>query len=92
MEIELTQFAGVLAVPFIIGLVEAAKRLGMSDLWATPLAVGLTVTPVSESRIEGLATTTFPYRDFGLAIPDAPSVDTVADDVTLELEFVAAAP
>ncbi|HSN73971.1 MAG TPA: YceI family protein [Anaerolineae bacterium] len=51
----------------------------------------VTVTPVSGSRIEGLATTTFPYRDFGLAIPDAPSVDTVADDVTLELEFVAVA-
>ena len=41
MDIELTQFAGVLAVPFIIGLVEAAKRLGMGDLFATPLAVGL---------------------------------------------------
>lgn len=52
----------------------------------------VTLTPVSETRIEGLATTTFPYRDFGLAIPDAPSVDTVADDVTLELEFVAVAP
>jgi polyisoprenoid-binding protein YceI len=52
----------------------------------------VTVTPVSESRIEGLATTTFPYRDFGLAIPDVPSVDTVADDVTLELAFVAVAP
>ena len=52
----------------------------------------VTVTPVSESRIEGVATTTFPYRDFGLRIPDAPSVDTVADDVTLELAFVAVAP
>lgn len=50
-----------------------------------------TVTPASETRIEGLATTTFPYRDFGLSIPDSPSVDTVADDVTLELEFVAVA-
>ncbi len=51
----------------------------------------VTVTPVSETRIEGLATTSFPYRDFGLRIPDSPSVDTVADDVTLELEFVAVA-
>jgi hypothetical protein len=38
------EFAGVLAVPFIIGLVEAAKRLGMDAVWATPLAVGLGVT------------------------------------------------
>jgi len=56
-----------------------------------PVTFDVTVTPVSETRIEGLATTTFPYRDFGLSIPDSPSVDTVADDVTLELEFVAEA-
>lgn len=57
-----------------------------------PVTFDVTVTPVSETRIEGLASTTFPYRDFELRIPDAPSVDTVADDVTLELEFVAVAP
>lgn len=47
------------------------------------------VTPVSPERIEGLARTTILWRDFGLFIPDSPSVDTVADEVTLELEFVA---
>lgn len=51
----------------------------------------VTVTPVSASEIKGLATITFPYRDFKLSIPDAPSVDTVDDNVTLELEFVALA-
>ena len=51
----------------------------------------VTLTPVDETRLEGLATLTIPYRDFGLAIPDSPSVDTVADDVRLELEFVAVA-
>ena len=51
----------------------------------------VTLTPVDETRLEGLATLTIPYRDFGLAIPDSPSVDTVADNVTLELEFVAVA-
>ncbi|HEX2923157.1 MAG TPA: hypothetical protein VHS28_03915 [Chloroflexota bacterium] len=35
-----TEYAGVLAIPLIIGLVEAAKRLGMDVLWATPMAVG----------------------------------------------------
>ncbi len=49
----------------------------------------VTVTPVSTERIEGLARTTVLWRDFGLFIPDSPSVDTVADEVTLELEFVA---
>ena len=57
-----------------------------------PTTFDVTVTPVSETRIEGLASVTFPYRDFGLNIPDAPSVDTVADDVTLELAFVAVTP
>ena len=51
----------------------------------------VTVTPVSETRIEGLATTAFPYRDFELSIPDAQAVDTVEDEVRLEFEFVAEA-
>lgn len=56
-----------------------------------PATFDVTVTPVSETQLEGLATVTIPYRDFGLAIPDSPSVDTVADNVTLELAFVAVA-
>lgn len=47
------------------------------------------VTPVSEARIEGLATTAFLYTDFELLIPDAPAVDTVEDEVRLEFAFVA---
>ncbi len=35
-----TEYAGVLAIPLIIGLVEAAKRLGMDTVWATPMAIG----------------------------------------------------
>jgi len=57
-----------------------------------PVTFDVTVTPVSETRIEGVATTTFPYRDFGVRIPEVPSVDLVADEVTLELAFVAVAP
>lgn len=48
-------------------------------------------TATSETRIEGTATTAFPYTDFELFIPDAPAVDTVDDEVRLELEFVAEA-
>ena len=47
------------------------------------------VTPVSETRLEGLATTLFLYTDFELAIPDAPAVGTVEDEVRLEFEFSA---
>ncbi len=54
-----------------------------------PVTFDVTVTPVSESELEGLASTTILYRDFGLTIPDSPAVDTVADEVRLELAFVA---
>lgn len=55
-----------------------------------PVTFDVTVTPVSEERLEGLATLTLPYRDLNVTIPDSPSVDTVDDALTLELEFVAA--
>ena len=51
----------------------------------------VTVTPISETRLEGSATTTILYADFDLFIPDSPSVDTVEDEVALELDFVAVA-
>lgn len=51
----------------------------------------VTATPTSKTEISGLASLTIPYRDLGLSIPDAPSVDTVEDTVLLELEFVAVA-
>ncbi|MCP4166066.1 MAG: YceI family protein [Chloroflexi bacterium] len=54
-----------------------------------PVVFDVIVTPVSSDRIEGLATVTILYKDFGLFIPDAEAVDTVEDEVTLQLEFVA---
>jgi polyisoprenoid-binding protein YceI len=56
-----------------------------------PVTFDVVVTATSDTRIEGAATTAFPYTDFELFIPDAPSVDTVDDEVRLELEFVAEA-
>lgn len=56
-----------------------------------PIAFDVTITPVSAERIEGLATTTLAYADYGLSIPDVPAVDLVADELILELEFVAEA-
>ena len=49
----------------------------------------VTVNPVATDRIEGEATTTVRWQDFGLAIPKVQSVDSVADDVKLQLQFVA---
>lgn len=50
----------------------------------------VTVTPVSATRLEGSAATTIRYADFGLAIPRVPQVASVADEVRLEIDFVAA--
>ena len=49
------------------------------------------VTPISETELEGTATTIILYADFGLSIPEAPAVASVDDEVRLEIDFVAAA-
>ncbi|MEZ4770071.1 MAG: YceI family protein [Caldilineales bacterium] len=67
---------------------QIAGNLTVKDL-TVPVTFDVTVTPASETRLEGLATLTVPWRDLNLSIPDSPSVDTVEDTVTLELEFVA---
>ena len=51
----------------------------------------ITVTPTSESELTGLAVTTVMYPDYGLAIPEVPSVTGVEDEVRLEFEFTAVA-
>jgi polyisoprenoid-binding protein YceI len=48
-----------------------------------------TVTPLSETELSGTASTRVLHRDFGLTIPDSPMVDTVADEVRIEIDFVA---
>lgn len=47
------------------------------------------VTLAADDRLEGLASTTVLYRDFNLTIPNVPSVTDIADEVILEIEFVA---
>jgi polyisoprenoid-binding protein YceI len=49
----------------------------------------VSVTPVSETELTGLAVTTVLYPDYGLTIPEVPSVTWVADEVRLEFEFTA---
>lgn len=51
----------------------------------------VTLTPTSETRLEGTATTTINHADFGIVIPSVPQVASVGDQVILELEFVAEA-
>ncbi len=55
------------------------------------VAFNAEVTLDSETQISGSASVNLLYADFGLVIPDVPSVANVTDDVTLSLEFVARA-
>ena len=49
------------------------------------------VTLASETQISGSASANLLYADFGLVIPEVPSVANVTDDVDLRLDFVARA-
>ncbi len=50
-----------------------------------------TVTPISESELQGLASVTILYADFGVTVPLSQAVSAVNDDVLLEIDFVAVA-
>ena len=56
-----------------------------------PATFAVTVTAVSETRIEGLAVGTVQRADFGLTIPNVEGVADVSEAVRLELTFVAVA-
>jgi polyisoprenoid-binding protein YceI len=48
-----------------------------------------TITPVSETRIEGTARTTVQRSQYNLTIPSAPGVADVSEEVALEIDLVA---
>ena len=56
-----------------------------------PVTFAAAVTLDSATQISGGASVNLLHGDFGLVIPDVPSVANVTDDVTLSLEFVARA-
>ena len=47
------------------------------------------ITPISETQIEGHAEAMLRYSDFGINIPSAPRVAEVDEEVFLEIDFVA---
>jgi polyisoprenoid-binding protein YceI len=49
----------------------------------------VTLTPTANNRLEGTASTSIKYADWGVAIPQVPSVAGVDEDVALHLDFVA---
>lgn len=54
-----------------------------------PITFDVTVTPVSETRIEGSARAVINRNDWGLTIPSVPGVANVEEEVELEIDFVA---
>lgn len=51
----------------------------------------VTVTPTSDTSLEGTAQTIIRYADYGITIPQVRQVASVSDEVRLEIEFVATA-
>ena len=49
----------------------------------------VTMTPTAENRLEGTAKSTIKYAEWGVSIPQVPSVTGVSDQLGLELNFVA---
>ncbi|MDX2163707.1 MAG: YceI family protein [bacterium] len=56
-----------------------------------PVTFDVTVTPISETRIEGTASATVTRAQYELTIPNAPGVANVSEEVLLEIDFVAVA-
>jgi polyisoprenoid-binding protein YceI len=54
-----------------------------------PVTFEVTVTPVSETELTGLATAQVMRGDYNLVIPSVPSVANVSEEVDLEIEFTA---
>ena len=74
-----------LGEPFII---QVSGDLTIRDI-TKPAMFEITVTPVSETRLEATATTTIQRADYDLTIPDVPFVADVGEAVQLEIDFVA---
>jgi polyisoprenoid-binding protein YceI len=49
------------------------------------------VTPTADGKLQGTASAEIKYADWGISIPRVPSVASVEETVTLEIEFVATA-
>jgi len=57
-----------------------------------PVTFDVTASSPTDNRFAGTAQTTIRYADFNITIPQVPQVASVAEEVRLEIDFVAAAP
>ena len=68
---------------------EIAGNLTIRDV-TKPVVFKATATAESEQKVTGNASTVIKRADYNLTIPNVPFVANVSEDVTLELDFVAA--
>jgi len=54
-----------------------------------PATFDVTVVPTADGRLEGTASTTINYADWGVTIPSVPFVASVDNQVALQLDFAA---
>lgn len=94
-EYEFSEFVPteVLGLPETVAVGDTVEFQIIGDLTIRDITRSVTfeasVEVVSESRLNGYASTTVLYPDFNLTIPEAPGVANIADEVILEIEFVA---
>lgn len=82
-------------MPQEVGLGEEIMFEISGDLTITniskPVTFVVQAVPMSEATLEGSATATITRNDFDLVVPSATGVAAVAEDVIIELDFVAKA-
>lgn len=86
---------GVEGLPAAAAVGEAFELTVTGDLTirdiTQPVSFVVSVTLTSETELQGNARATVLRGDFGLQIPDVPSVANVSEEVQLEMDFVAVA-
>lgn len=86
-----TQILNLVTAPLEVGSTVNFQVVGDLTIKNVTRSVtfDLTLTAVSMDRIEGLATTTVLYSNFGLTVNPPPTVSDVSETVILELTFIA---
>jgi polyisoprenoid-binding protein YceI len=69
---------------------QATGDLTITDT-TRPVTLDISVTPTSDGSVDGTATATIGYADWGVSIPSLPFVASVDQDVVLKLDFSATA-
>ena len=86
---------GITGLPDSVTIGEPVSLSISGDLAITnvtlPVVFETTVTAVSDTRLEGHASTTIQRANYNLTIPSVPAVANVAEDILLEIDFVAEA-